>query len=35
MSKTVDTGDMSEDEIEAYAAGYNEQVESGDFKDWS
>jgi hypothetical protein len=35
MSKSVDVADMSEDEIQAYAAGYDDQVESGDFKDWN
>lgn len=25
---------MTEEQIDAYAAGYNEQVESGDFKIW-
>ena len=31
-SERVDT--LTEQELEAYNAGYDDQVESGDFKDW-
>lgn len=34
MSEKVEFGDMSEDEIAAYADGYAWQQASGDFKDW-
>lgn len=34
MSDKVETLGMGEDEIEAYTAGYNEQIESGEFKDY-
>lgn len=34
MSDKVEAGDMNEEELNAYAAGFNEQCESGDFKDW-
>jgi hypothetical protein len=26
--------DLTDEELEAYNAGYDDQVESGDFKDW-
>ena len=33
-SQRVDRKDMTEGEIAAYAEGYREQEESGDFKQW-
>lgn len=33
-SELVEEKDMTDDELKAYFAGYDEQVESGDFKDW-
>ena len=34
-SDRVELKDMTADEITAYTAGYRDQEESGDFKDWS
>ena len=33
-SDRVELADMTADEITAYTAGYRDQEESGDFKDW-
>ena len=33
-SQLIEEQDMSDDQIEAYNAGYNDQVDSGDYKDW-
>ena len=33
-SNRVELADMTADEITAYTAGYRDQEESGDFKDW-
>jgi hypothetical protein len=33
-SARVDLADMTAEEITAYTAGYRDQEESGDFKDW-
>ena len=33
-SDRVELKDMTADEITAYTAGYRDQEESGDFKDW-
>lgn len=33
-SGLVESKDMTEEEIKAYEAGYNEQVDSGVFKEW-
>lgn len=30
----VEEADMTDDQIEAYRAGFEDQVQSGDFKDW-
>lgn len=34
-SELVTENDMTDEEILEYIAGFNQQVESGDFKDWS
>jgi hypothetical protein len=33
-SKRIEAAQMTEEEIDAYMAGYNDNVESGSFKDW-
>lgn len=34
QSELVNMTSMTEDEIAAYSAGFGEQINSGDFKDW-